>query len=199
MDASKLTTRSQGAVAAAIASATSAGNPVVEPVHLLQALLVPEGGTAASLLSAAGVDHTGVRDAVSKQISALPSARGDGVQAPQYGRATLEALQRAADLAGELGDDFVSSEHLLVGIATAPSDARTVLIDAGATADILREAFDAVRGSSRVTSQNAEDTYQSLEKYGVDLTAVARDGGLDPVIGRDAEIRRVVQLSLIHI
>ena len=194
MDASKLTTRSQEAVAAAIASATSAGNPVVEPVHLLQALLVPEGGTAASLLSAAGVDHTGVRDTVSKQISALPSARGDGVQAPQYGRATLEALQRAADLAGELGDDFVSSEHLLVGIATARSDARTVLIDAGATADNLREAFDAVRGSSRVTSQNAEDTYQSLEKYGVDLTAVARDGGLDPVIGRDAEIRRVVQV-----
>ena len=103
-------------------------------------------------------------------------------------------LQRAQDLAAQLGDDFVSSEHLVVGIATVESPARTILTDAGATPDSLQAAFASIRGSSRVTSADAEDTYQALEKYGVDLTAVARDGKLDPVIGRDAEIRRVVQV-----
>ena len=103
-------------------------------------------------------------------------------------------LQRAQDLAAQLGDDFVSSEHLVVGIATVESPVRTILTDAGATPDSLQAAFASIRGSSRVTSADAEDTYQALEKYGVDLTAVARDGKLDPVIGRDAEIRRVVQV-----
>ena len=103
-------------------------------------------------------------------------------------------LQRAQDLAAQLGDDFVSSEHLVVGIATVESPVGTMLTDAGATPDALQAAFASIRGSSRVTSADAEDTYQALEKYGVDLTAVARDGKLDPVIGRDAEIRRVVQV-----
>ncbi len=116
------------------------------------------------------------------------------MQNPGLSRASHEVLQRAQDLADQLGDDFVSTEHLTVGIATVESAAKTLLTDAGATAESLQAAFAAVRGTARVTSADAEDTYQSLEKYGVDLTAVARDGKLDPVIGRDSEIRRVVQV-----
>ena len=116
------------------------------------------------------------------------------MQSPALSRSSHEVLQRAQDLADQLGDDYVSTEHLTVGIATVDSTAKKVLTDAGATAESLQAAFDAVRGSARVTSPDAEATYQALEKYGVDLTAVARDGKLDPVIGRDSEIRRVVQV-----
>ncbi|MET1062906.1 MAG: ATP-dependent chaperone ClpB, partial [Aeromicrobium sp.] len=170
------------------------GNPAVEPAHVLSALLTQDGGTTAPLIQATGVDVQAVRGVLKSVLEALPSASGSSVQNPGLSRSSHEVLQRAQDLADQLGDDFVSSEHLVVGIATVDSPARTVLIDAGATAEALQAAFSAVRGTARVTSADAEDSYQSLEKYGVDLTAVARDGKLDPVIGRDSEIRRVVQV-----
>jgi ATP-dependent Clp protease ATP-binding subunit ClpB len=116
------------------------------------------------------------------------------VQSPPPARGLHEVLQRAADLASELGDDFISTEHLMVGLATVSGTAQQVLARGGATPESLQEAFVSVRGNSRVTSQDPEGTYQSLEKYGVDLTERARQGQLDPVIGRDAEIRRVVQV-----
>jgi ATP-dependent Clp protease ATP-binding subunit ClpB len=116
------------------------------------------------------------------------------VAAPSLGRPVYEVLQRAADLAEELGDEYVSTEHLTVGLATVDSPAKSVLESAGANADGLRAAFETVRGSARVTSPDPEGTYQALEKYGIDLTAQAKDGKLDPVIGRDSEIRRVVQV-----
>ncbi|MGH1563951.1 ATP-dependent chaperone ClpB [Mumia sp. DW29H23] len=194
MDANKLTTRSQQAIAAAIQSAAAAGNPNVEPLHLLDALLDADGGTAVPLLQAAGADPAAARSRTTEALGSLPSAAGQSVATPSYARATLEVLQRAQDLAGELGDEYVSTEHLMVGLATVQSKAREVLDGIGATADALRGAFQTVRGSARVTSQDAEDTYQALEKYGVDLTAAAREGKLDPVIGRDAEIRRTVQV-----
>ena len=194
MDASKLTTRTQQALADAIQAAGAAGNPSVDPLHILTALLSQDGGTAVPLLQAAGADPSAVAAAAKSEITKLPAASGSSVQAPGYARATLESLQRAQDLAAELGDDFVSTEHVMVGIATVDSGAKTVLDGAGATADALQAAFASVRGSRRVTSQDAEDTYQSLEKYGVDLTEAAREGKVDPVIGRDAEIRRVVQV-----
>ena len=194
MDLAKFTTRSQQALGSAISIAAAAGHPSVEPAHLLTALLTQDGGTAAPLVQAAGVDPQAVRAGLKSALDALPSAKGANVQNPSLSRASHEVLQRAQDLADQLGDDFVSTEHLVVGIATVDTPARTILTDAGATADALQSAFTAVRGSARVTSADAEDTYQSLEKYGVDLTAVAREGKLDPVIGRDSEIRRVVQV-----
>ena len=194
MDLSHLTTRSQQALAAALSQAAAAGNPAVEPAHVLTALLGQDGGTAAPLLQAAGVDVAVVRAELKAALDALPSASGSAVQNPTLSRTSHELLQRAADLAGELGDDFVSTEHLVVGAATVDSAARDVLTRHGATPDTLRAAFESVRGGARVTSADAEDTYQALEKFGVDRPAVARDGRLDPVIGRDAEIRRVVQV-----
>ncbi|WP_019144360.1 ATP-dependent chaperone ClpB [Aeromicrobium massiliense] len=194
MDLSTFTTRSQQALGAAISAAAAAGNPAVEPAHVLAALLEQEGGTAAPLVQAAGADPRAVAQQLGTELAGLPSASGASVQTPGLARATHEVLQRATDLAKQLGDEFVSTEHLVVGIATVQSGARTVLERAGLTAETLQAAFEAVRGSARVTSADAEDTYQSLEKYGVDLTAAARDGKLDPVIGRDSEIRRVVQV-----
>jgi len=194
MDLAKFTTRSQQALGSAISVAAAAGNPSVEPAHILSALLSQDGGTAAPLLEAAGVESHAVFAGLKSALDTLPSARGANVQNPTLSRASHEVLQRAQDLAGQLGDDFVSSEHLVVGIATVDSPAKTALTDAGASADALQSAFTAVRGNTRVTSADAEDTYQSLEKYGVDLTAVAREGKLDPVIGRDSEIRRVIQV-----
>jgi len=194
MDLSKLTTRSQQALAAAMSSSAAAGNPAVEPAHLLVALLEQDGGTGAPLLSAAGVDPQAVLAETKQSLDRLPSASGGNVQNPQLGRATHEVLQRAVDQAGERGDEYVSTEHLMVGIATVQSGAREILQRHGATADALTEAFGAVRGSAKVTSPDAEDAYQALAKYGIDLTALARDGKLDPVIGRDAEVRRVVQV-----
>ena len=194
MDLSTFTTRSQQALAAAISSAAAAGNPAVEPAHLLAALLAQDGGTAVPLLQGAGVDAQAVAVALKSELDRLPSASGQSVQNPGLSRSSHEVLQRAQDLAGQLGDDFTSTEHLVVGIATVDSPTRSLLTSAGAAAEALQAAFAQVRGTARVTSQDAEDTYQSLEKYGVDLTAVAREGRLDPVIGRDAEIRRVVQV-----
>ena len=194
MDLAKFTTRSQQALGSAISAAAAAGHPAVEPAHLLSALLTQDGGTAAPLIQAAGVDAQAVRAGLKSALESLPSASGASVQNPGLSRASHEVLQRAQDLADQLGDDFVSTEHLTVGIATVDQPPRRVLTDAGATAESLQAAFAAVRGTARVTSADAEDTYQSLEKYGVDLTAVAREGKLDPVIGRDSEIRRVVQV-----
>ena len=194
MDLSTYTTRSQQALAAAIQSAAASGNPAVEPAHLLDALLSQPGGTSVPLLGATGVDPQVVAQQLKDELGRLPSAAGASVGNPTLSRSSHEVLQRAQDLAAQLGDDFVSSEHLVVGIATVESPARQILTEAGATPDSLQSAFASIRGSSRVTSADAEDTYLALEKYGVDLTAVARDGKLDPVIGRDAEIRRVVQV-----
>ena len=194
MDLSNLTTRSQQALAAAMQQAAAAGNPAIEPAHVLTALLEQDGGTATPLLQAAGVDAADVRSELKTVVDALPSAAGTSVQNPGLSRSTHEVLQRAADLAAELGDEFISTEHLVVGVATVDSPAKELLAARGGTPETLQAAFESVRGGARVTSADAEDTYQALEKYGVDLTAVAREGTLDPVIGRDAEIRRVVQV-----
>lgn len=194
MDLAKFTTRSQQALGSAISAAAAAGNPAVEPGHILLALLTQEGGTAVPLVQAAGVDAKTLVDDLNAAAASLPSASGASVQNPGLSRASHEVLQRAQDLAAQLGDDFVSSEHLVVAVATVDSPAAQALTKLGATPDSLQAAFTAVRGSARVTSADAEDQYQSLEKYGVDLTAVAREGKLDPVIGRDSEIRRVVQV-----
>jgi ATP-dependent Clp protease ATP-binding subunit ClpB len=190
----KLTRKSQEALSVAIRKAAASGNPQVDPLHLLAALLEQADGTAAPLLRAVGADPALIAKEARDQIDRLPRMHGATASAPQTSRQLLAVINTAASRARQLGDEYVSTEHLLVGIAADGGQAATLLRAAGATADALTEAFTEVRGSARVTSEDPEGTYQALEKYGVDLTEQAKDGKLDPVIGRDSEIRRVVQV-----
>src|SRR5690349_22659332 len=193
MEISKFTTRSQEAIAAAIQSATAAGHTQLEAVHLLAALLDQRDTLVRPLLEAAGVDADAVAAAARTEIGRLPAATGSTVSGPSYSRAALQALTTSQDVAAEMKDDFTSGEHLLVALATVDSPARRVLAEAGATADALRAALPQVR-KQRITTQDPEATFEALEKYAVDLTARANEGLIDPVIGRDSEIRRVVQV-----
>jgi ATP-dependent Clp protease ATP-binding subunit ClpB len=190
----KLTRRSSEAFAAARQQATADGNPHVDALHLLAALIVQDGGTAAPLLRAVGADPSAVLADTRAQLAKLPKIAGTTVSAPENSRALLKVLATAGERAEKLNDEYISTEHLLVGLAADGGQAATLLRKHGATADALLEAFEKVRGSARVTSEDPEGTYQALEKYGVDLTQRARDGQLDPVIGRDSEIRRVIQV-----
>ena len=194
MDAQKLTTRSAQALSQAAQNAAAAGHPETGPEHLLLALLTQAEGTAQPLLTAVGVDPAAARTAVEAALAKLPRAAGSNVSAPQLGRRLLASLDRAEKVAADRGDEYVSTEHLLVGVAHEGGDLASSLRDLGATPDALLEGFTALRGNRRVTTQDPEGTYQALEKFGVDLTAAAREGKLDPVIGRDTEIRRVVQV-----
>src|SRR6201997_5013619 len=190
----KLTHKSQDALATAGRRAAADGSPQVEPLHLLLALVEQADGTTAPLLRAVGADPALVAKQAEERLARLPRARGATVSAPEMSRPLLSAIATASSRAKQLNDEYISTEHLLVGLAADGGDAKAVLSAAGATPDALLEAFGQIRGSARVTSQDPEGTYKALEKFGVDLTKSARDGKLDPVIGRDAEIRRVVQV-----
>ncbi|MFC3481540.1 ATP-dependent chaperone ClpB [Kocuria carniphila] len=190
----KFTTKSQEALAAAATNASTAGNPQIEPAHLLKALMDQREGVAVAVLKATGANVDAVSVKASDIISQLPSASGSNTAQAQLNRAGLQALQAAENYARELGDDYVSTEHLLFGVASGSDKAANALEEAGAGPAELRRVIPAVRGDRKVTSPDPEGTFQSLEKYGTDLTAIARDGKLDPVIGRDSEIRRVVQV-----
>nr|WP_314142692.1 ATP-dependent chaperone ClpB [uncultured Rhodococcus sp.] len=204
MDSFTPTTKSQAALSAALQAASAAGNPDIRPAHLLVALLDQTDGIATPLLKAVGVDPATVRREAQNLVDRMPSASGS-TTTPQLGRETLAAITAAQHLATELDDEFVSTEHIMVGLAggtgrsagstpAGSDDVAKLLTGHGAGPNELRDAFQAVRGSARVTSADPENTYQALEKYSTDLTALARAGKLDPVIGRDTEIRRVVQV-----
>ncbi len=190
----KLTTRSQEALASAVRAAAAAGHPTVEPAHLLVALLEPTDGVPVALLRAVGADPAPIRARAEELRGALPSASGSTTAEPRLSRGLSTVLNAAGDEARALDDAFVSTEHLLLGLAADPGGAGEALRGAGATRDALLAAFGTVRGSAKVTSADPEGTYNALEQYGRDLTADAREGRLDPVIGRDSEIRRVVQV-----
>ena len=194
MDAFNPTTKTQQAISSAAQAATLAGNPHVAPAHLLGALLAQGDGLTAPLLTAVGADPAVIGKELEKLTVGLPSATGATVSAPQFDSDAVRCLTHAQKLATEMGDEYVSTEHLLVGLAAEGGYVGELLRRHGATPNALREAFTKVRGSARVSSPDPEGTYQALEKYGVDLTERARKGELDPVIGRDAEIRRVVQV-----
>ncbi|MEU7788573.1 MULTISPECIES: ATP-dependent chaperone ClpB [unclassified Amycolatopsis] len=194
MDAFNPTTKTQQAISSAAQAATMAGNPHVSAAHLLGALLAQGEGLTAPLLTAVGADPEVVHKELEPLIAALPSATGATVSSPQFDTHAVKSLTRAQKLATELGDEYVSTEHLLVGLATEGGQVADLLKRHGATPDALQEAFVKVRGSARITSEDPESTFKALEKYGVDLTERARRGELDPVIGRDTEIRRVVQV-----
>ncbi len=192
--AEKFTTRSREAIEAAQVAATTAGNTATEPIHLLVALLRQPDGTTRNLVTKAGVDAADLTTTAEQVMEALPRASGATVQQPGASAALTRVLAGALDLAASMKDEYVATEHLLIAIAGTESPAQKVLTDAGLTEKGLREGLTAVRGNRRVTSQEAESTYEALEKYSVDLTQAAEEGRLDPVIGRDAEIRRVVQV-----
>jgi ATP-dependent Clp protease ATP-binding subunit ClpB len=194
MDTSKLTTKSRDAVSAALRTALTAGNPYAEPSHLLHALLQVPGNTVAPLLSAVGADPAVVAAAAQGAIAKLPSAKGSSVSQPNLSGSFARLLADAEVRAEQLGDAYVATEHLLISLATVDSDAKKVLSQLNVKPNDLTRAFNQARGSKRVTSPEAEGTSSALDQYSVDLTAMARDGKLDPVIGRDAEIRRVVQV-----
>ncbi|HEU5385583.1 MAG TPA: ATP-dependent chaperone ClpB [Streptosporangiaceae bacterium] len=190
----KLTHKSQDALSTAVQRAAADGSPQVEPLHLLLALTEQADGTTAPLLRAVGADPALVAKQAEERLARLPRARGATLSAPELSRPLLSAISTAEKRAKDLGDEYISTEHLLVGLAADGGTAKEILTGAGATSGALLEAFGQIRGSARVTSQDPEDTYKALEKFGVDLTKSARDGKLDPVIGRDSEIRRVVQV-----
>ena len=193
MDSFSPTTKTQAALTSALQSASTAGSPDIRPAHLLVALLDQADGVAAPLLKAVGVDPTVVHREAQTLVDRLPQVTG-ATQQPQLGRETLAAITAAQHLATEMDDEYVSTEHVLFGLASGDGDVAKILAGHGATPQALRDAFTTVRGSARVTSPDPEGSYQALEKYSTDLTAAARAGKLDPVIGRDTEIRRVVQV-----
>ncbi|MEW6582847.1 MAG: ATP-dependent chaperone ClpB, partial [Actinomycetota bacterium] len=192
MPVDKPTVRAQEALAAASSLAEERGNPLIEPEHLLHALLDQREGVVGPVLEKAGADLAGVRAAVVAALERRPVARG--TEAGQVSAAFRAVLRRAGREAERLNDEYISTEHLLMGLVGEPSPARDVLAAAGVTPDRVLRALQEVRGSHRVTDPNPEDKYQALERYGRDLTDLARRGALDPVIGRDEEVRRVVQV-----
>ena len=192
--ADKFTTRSRQAIEAAQLAATTAGNSTIEPIHLLVALLREVDGSARNLVTKCGVEAANLAAVAEREASSLPRASGATVQQPTASAGMSRVLAAAMDLAAGMKDDYVATEHLLIALATVESSARTVLTDAGLSESGMREGLSAVRGNRRVTSPDAEDTYEALEKFSVDLTAAAQEGQMDPIIGRDAEIRRVIQV-----
>lgn len=188
------TTKTQEALQVALQQASSLGNPDIRPAHLLAAILGQEDGIAVPVLRATGVDPQVVAQEANALVAGYPKAEGSGMANPNFNREALNALTAAQELAGELGDEYVSTEVLLAAIARGKSDAAELLTKRGATYDVIKGVFPSVRGSKKVTNQDPEGQFQALEKYSTDLTARARGGKIDPVIGRDSEIRRVVQV-----
>ncbi|MGI8512281.1 MAG: ATP-dependent Clp protease ATP-binding subunit, partial [Solirubrobacteraceae bacterium] len=194
MQADRLTLKSQEAIAAAQRLTAARSHSRMEPHHLLAVLLEQRGGAdggagiVAPVLERAGADVAAIRTRTNSALDALPTVTGDPSESPSLASETVELLQSAEDEARKLGDEYVSTEHLLLALAADPK------VDVGATRDQLIEAVNQVRGPHRVTDQNPEDRYQALERFGIDLTEAAEQGRLDPVIGRDDEIRRVIQV-----
>jgi ATP-dependent Clp protease ATP-binding subunit ClpB len=189
----KLTIKSAEALEAARAEARRRGNPVVNDAHLLAALLAQEEGIVAPLVNKVGMNVARLKDEVARELDRFPKQSGGGE--PTFSRELVAALERAEQEAGKLGDDYVSTEHLLLGLAeTKGTTAYELFTAAGVRPDDLRAALTAVRGAHQVTDQHPEGKYKALERFTRDLTEQARAGKLDPVIGRDEEIRRVIQV-----
>ncbi|MFI0860520.1 ATP-dependent chaperone ClpB [Streptomyces smyrnaeus] len=194
MDA-ELTNKSRDAISAANDRAVSDGHPDITPAHLLLALLTGEDNeNIQDLIAAVEADQAALRSGAERQLAALPTVQGQTVSRPQADRDLLAVIADAAQRAKDLGDSFVSTEHLLIALAAKGGATGELLKQQGADEKKLLDAFNAQRGSRRITNPDPEGTYKALEKFGTDLTAAARDGKLDPVIGRDQEIRRVVQV-----
>ena len=191
----KFTTMAQEVIGDAIQSASAAGNAQVETLHVMDALLRQENGVIQGLIQAAGGNPQAIGAEVRNALVKMPAASGSTTSQPQASRQLTAALAQAEKEMQQMGDEYVSTEHLLIGIAaSAPNQSADILKADGVTAAALRKAVPGVRGGAKVTSPDAEGSYKALEKYSTDLTARAKEGKLDPVIGRDQEIRRVIQI-----
>ncbi len=190
-----LTTKSNDAIGAAVRIAAAQGNPSVEPIHLLDSLLQQGPGIATALLKHLGINVPALTANVRAQMQSLPSVSGSTVAPPQLSQSTVKVLKDADSLAKERDDDYVSTEHLLIALAkSGTNEAAQALAQVGVTGASLLQALQETKGSTRVKTEDPEGTFQALEKYGVDLTALAREGKIDPVIGRDEEVRRTMQV-----
>ncbi len=196
MPVDRPTEKAQEAIQGAAHVAQEHGHQVIEPEHLLMALLDAREGIVEPVLGRAGADVAGLRTGVEAALGRLPQVAGPAIAAagPQLSGAFRSVMAEAGREAEELRDEFISTEHLLLALVKVDSPASEALRAAGVTRDALLEALREVRGSARVTDPNPEDKYQALEQYGLDLNEQAERGALDPVIGRDAEVRRVVQV-----
>ncbi|MFU0512854.1 ATP-dependent chaperone ClpB [Gardnerella greenwoodii] len=191
----KFTTLAQDALSDAVQSAAAAGNAQVDTLHLADALLRQEQGVVRALIAQAGADAQQIGAEIRNALVALPSSTGSTTTKPDASRQLLAALSQAEKEMRAMGDEYVSTEHMLIGIvASAPNAVADIFKKHNVSADALRKAVPTVRGGAKVTSPDAEGNYKALEKYSVDMTARAREGKLDPVIGRDQEIRRVIQI-----
>ena len=191
--AREMTTKAQEAIASALQAASAAGNPQVEPIHLLQALIEQREGIALSLLQAVGADARAIGTRTRNALVSLPSTQGASAGSAQASRALLAVVQEADHLAEQSGDQYISTEHLLIALAASDTEAGRILTQGGAQVDALTQALSQLRPDP-ITTADPEGSFEALAKYGRDLTEVAREGKLDPVIGRDNEIRRVVQV-----
>ncbi|MFR0568617.1 ATP-dependent chaperone ClpB [Bifidobacterium apri] len=191
----QFTNMAQEAISDAVQSASAAGNAQVETLHLLDALLRQQNGVVPSLIKTAGGDIKAIGTAVRNGLVNLPSASGSSTTQAQTSRQLEAVFVQAEQEMKQLKDDFISTEHLLIAIAASkPNKSADILEANGVTAESLRKALPQIRGGAHVTSADAEGNYKALEKYSTDLTAAAKEGKLDPVIGRDQEIRRVIQI-----
>lgn len=191
----KFTTLAQDALSDAVQSAAAAGNAQVDTLHLADALLRQEQGVVRALIAQAGADAQQIGAEIRNALVSLPSSTGSTTTKPDASRQLLAALSQAEKEMRAMGDEYVSTEHMLIGmVASAPNAVADIFKKHNVSADALRKAVPAVRGGAKVTSPDAEGNYKALEKYSVDMTARAREGKLDPVIGRDQEIRRVIQI-----
>jgi ATP-dependent Clp protease ATP-binding subunit ClpB len=193
MDFNKLTTKAQAAVQLAAERARAAGNPELTALHLLTALVAESDSVADTLLATSGVDTRRLRDDLEEELGSLPRATG-ATTPPQASMGFREVLDRAAEEAATLNDDYIASEHLLLALNEHRGRSKEVLKRHGVDRDRLLDALRQLRGGQRVTDQNAEDRYGALSKFAIDLTARAEAGRVDPVIGRDDEVRRVIQV-----
>ena len=191
--AREMTTKAQEAIASALQAASAAGNPQVEPIHLLQALIEQREGIALSLLQAVGADARAIGTRTRNALVSLPSTQGASAGSAQASRALLAVVQDAEERAQGAGDQYISTEHLLIALAASDTEAGRILTQGGAQVDALTQALSQLRPDP-ITTADPEGSFEALAKYGRDLTEVAREGKLDPVIGRDNEIRRVVQV-----
>src|SRR3954466_388623 len=191
----KFTIKAQEAIQAANDVASEHGNPEMLPLHILSALVSDKEGVVVPVLGKIGLNVEALKQSVEREIAALPKQSGGGAHQASLSRAASSVLERAFKEADEFKDEYVSTEHLLLAIADQKGDAAQRLLAAqGGSRDAILQALTSVRGNQRVTDQNPEAKYQALERYARDLTDLARRGKLDPVIGRDEEIRRVIQV-----
>ena len=189
----KMTQKAQAALQEAQGLAQQYGHATLEPEHLLDALLKQEGGVAPAILNKIGVDPAPVERSVAQALAAMPRAGGAAMQVG-LGRDAATVLQEAENIAGNMRDDYTSTEHLLLAMASSQAKVRQLLQRHGVDYNAIMQALAGIRGNQRVTTDNPEAQYEALSKYGRDLTEEARKGKLDPVIGRDEEIRRVIQI-----